>query len=312
MMTLETLASYVPQKRLEVEREYQRLGLTQNEARVFSRIYELSHCPVEEGSEEEMLLKPCKELFQQAPHIKQEVVLLVYAHTGTISGVWGQNMASLLVRRLQLPNAVAIGTSSNNCVSIFSALSLAKHYLQNALPNSKALIVVGEIADSFELRIVPNVAVIGDAAAATLLSLNGKGPSILAHSIHNYPGYSQGIWLPTNSDAYRDFAANYQLRLQSVIQDVLRQADITMDEISYIIPHNVNILIWRRAAEFMNIPIEKIFLKNISETAHCFGADMLINLHSLKNSEELHSGDKVLLISAGVGGLFGASLLLYS
>lgn len=39
---------------------------------------------------------------------------------------------------------------------------------------------------------------------------------------------------------------------------------------------------------------------------------MLINLHALKNSGALHSGDNILLISAGVGGLFGASLLLYS
>ncbi|WP_275669893.1 3-oxoacyl-[acyl-carrier-protein] synthase III C-terminal domain-containing protein [Photorhabdus luminescens] len=51
-----------------------------------------------------------------------------------------------------------------------------------------------------------------------------------------------------------------------------------MDEISYITPHNVNILIWRRAAKFMNMSIEKIFLKNISEIAHCFGADMPINI----------------------------------
>ncbi|CDL86204.1 Similarities with 3-oxoacyl-acyl carrier protein synthase III (fragment) [Xenorhabdus cabanillasii JM26] len=66
---------------------------------------------------------------------------------------------------------------------------------------------------------------------------------------------------------------------------------------------------WRRAAEFIGVNIDKIFLENISETSHCFGADMLINLHSLQIKGTLFPGDKVLLVSAGIGGLFGAYLL---
>ncbi|SUI80625.1 Uncharacterised protein [Serratia marcescens] len=48
---MEGLASYLPATTLVLERDYERLGISQNQARVFSRMYELPNCPVEEGDE---------------------------------------------------------------------------------------------------------------------------------------------------------------------------------------------------------------------------------------------------------------------
>ncbi|CAM3800238.1 hypothetical protein SESI111939_01535 [Serratia silvae] len=38
---------------------------------------------------------------------------------------------------------------------------------------------------------------------------------------------------------------------------------------------------------------------------------MFINFHTLQESVEFHDGDKVLMVSTGVGGVFGAALFQY-
>lgn len=310
-MILEKLTSYLPENTLVLERDYSRLGITQHEARVFSQMYELPNCPVEEGDELQMLLKTCESLLETDHQSRQQIGVLIYAHTGAISGVWGQSIPTQLVRALGLTRALPLGTCSNNCVAIFSALDMARQHLQGAMPGSKALILVGEIADNIELRVVANVAIVGDGAAAGLFSLAGNGPQMLAHAIHTWPGYAHGIWLPTSSERYKDFELHYQSRLKAVIDEVLAQARMTLDQITWIIPHNVNIWMWRRAAAYLAFPLDKIYLKNISRTAHCLGADMFINFHSLRESVALRVGDKVLMVSAGVGGVFGAALFHY-
>lgn len=310
-MILERLASYLPATTLVLERDYSRLGISQNEARVFSRMYELPNCPVEEGDELNMLLQTCEELLAEDDQLRQQIGVVIYAHTGAVSGVWGKSIVTQLVRTLGLRHALPLATCSNNCVAIFSALDMARQHLQGTAPDSKALIVVGEIADNIELRVVANVAIVSDGAAAGIFSLAGSGPRMLAHAIHTWPGYAHGIWLPTNSDYYKDFEQHYQSRLKAVIEDVLAQVGTTLDQIAWIIPHNVNIWMWRRAATYLGFPLEKIFLSNIRRTAHCLGADMFINFHSLQESVELCAGDQVLMVSTGVGGVFGAALFHY-
>ncbi|MEW2738377.1 ketoacyl-ACP synthase III family protein [Providencia sp. PROV130] len=310
-MILEGLASYLPATTLVLERDYERFGISQNQARVFSRMYGLPNCPVEEGDELHMLLRTCEKLLAASPKLHQQIDIVIYAHTGAISGVWGQSTVTQLVRHLRLKHALPLATCSNNCVAIFSALDFAKHHLQGAGSNAKALIVVGEIADNVELRLVSNVAIVGDGAGAGIFSLAGSGPKMLAHTIHNWPGYSHGIWLPTNSDCYKDFELHYQARLKAVIDNVLWQADTTLDQICWIIPHNVNIWMWHKAATHLDFPLEKIFLSNINRTAHCLGADMFINFQSLQERAKFYAGDKVLMVSAGVGGVFGAALFQY-
>ncbi|HHQ6617280.1 TPA: ketoacyl-ACP synthase III family protein [Serratia fonticola] len=310
-MIMEGLASYLPATTLVLERDYERLGISQNQARVFSRMYELPNCPVEEGDELSMLVQTCESLLADAPQLRQQIDVVIYAHTGAVSGVWGLSIVTQLVRTLGLKHAQPLATCSNNCVAIFSALDLARHHLQSAGSDAKVLIVVGEIADNVELRVVANVAIVGDGAGAGIFSLSGCGPKMQAHAIHNWPGYAHGIWLPTNSDCYKDFELHYQPRLKAVIDDVLRKADTALDQISWIVPHNVNIWMWRKAAAYLDFPLEKIFLSNIRRTAHCLGADMFINFHSLQESAEFSAGDKVLMVSAGVGGVFGAALFQY-
>lgn len=307
-LSIESVCASIPETVLNVAEDHERLGISSSVARVFSRMYELPFCPVSDVSEDELLLRAARGLLDRSGCEPDRVVCLIHAHTGAVIGEFARSVPVFLARRLGLKRAVAFGTCSNNCVAFFTALGMAARMLGSAEPGSRALVVVGEVADNLELRVVQNVAIVGDAGAAALLGADGESNRLLAIAVHTHPGYAAGIWLPSDAPASREFEAMYQQRLRAVIDDALAKAGGRLEDVAWIIPHNVNVWMWRRAAQFMKFPIERVFLENTQRTAHCLGADMLLNLEALIRTDRLRRGDLYLMASAGIGGVMGAAM----
>lgn len=307
-LSIESVSASLPGTILDVSEDHERLGIPSAMARVFARMYALPRCPVSDVPEADLLLRAARETLERAGCAPDRVTCLIHAHTGAVIGAFGRSIPLFLARSLGLDRAVAFGTCSNNCIAVFTALRLAGRLLGAEAPGSRALVVVGEVADNLELRVVQNVAIVGDAAAAALLGTDGETDRLLASAVHTHPGYAAGIWLPPDAPASREFEALYQQRLRAVIDEALETARVRLEDIAWIIPHNVNVWMWRRAAQFMNFPIERVFLENTQRTAHCLGADMFLNLESLIRLDRLRRGDLYLMASAGVGGVMGAAV----
>ena len=310
VLRLRAIASHVPARRLNVEQDYERVGISSAAAKVFSRIYGMPSCAVSDETPLALLLHPCRAVLQALPEPPGKVAVLIHAHTGAVSGAWADSPLIHLARELGLRRAKVMGTCSNKCVAVFTALALAEDWLA-ACPSELALVVVGELADTPELRVARNVAIVGDASAAALVAVSGKGPAMLAHVVETYPGYSQGIWLPIQSPRYRDLEATFQARLAKVMADALERAGMTFKQVDHVIPHNVNPLMWHRLARFIGVRPERIWLENVSTVGHCLGADMFINLESLCRSHALTDGSTCLMVSAGEGGVCGAAVFAW-
>ncbi|RCS21499.1 3-oxoacyl-ACP synthase [Phyllobacterium salinisoli] len=217
-------------------------------------------------------------------------------------------MPAILARRLRIDATMVFGTCHYNCVSVLSAIDLAEHILAHEDEDARVLILVGENARNMEIRIIPNVAIVGDAACAALVRRNGDNDRLLGLAIHVHSGFSEGIWLSGASSASRAYDEYFRTWLSEVIEDALGKTTIGLHEVSWILPHNVNVWMWRKAAAFLGFPIERVFLENARQFAHCQGADMLLNLEELKRSKSLRKGDYYLMATAGVGGIFGAAV----
>jgi 3-oxoacyl-[acyl-carrier-protein] synthase-3 len=309
-LRLRAIASHVPARRLNVEQDYERLGIAHAAAKVFSRIYGMPWCAISDETQLALLLHPCRTVLQAEPALPERVAVLIHAHTGAISGSWCHVPTAHLARELGLRRASVMGTCSNKCVAVFTALALAEGWLA-ACPSELALIVVGELADTRELRVARNVAVVGDASAAALVAMSGDGPALLANVVETYPGYAQGIWLPTRSPRYRDLEAEFHARLAKAMGDALDQAGLTFNQVDHVIPHNVNLWMWHRLARFVGLAPERILLENVSKVGHCLGADMFINFESLCRTHALTDGSTCLMVSAGEGGVFGAAVFAW-
>lgn len=306
-VSIDRVSSYVPHERLVVERDYQRMGIDERVAKVYSRLYELPYCPVSFERQIELTMRPCREILHDVAD-PDLVVAVIYAHTGAVIEGFGASMPSIIARHLGLRRALTLGTCSSNCVSTLAALRIGASLIARSPPGSQVLLVTGETADNPELRSVHNVAVVGDAAAAALLSGSGNRNRLLGFAMHVHRGFSAGIWMDPDGLESARFTENYQTWLHDIIAEAVASAGLTIDDVCWILPHNVNAWTWRRAAARIGIPIEKIYLDNVSRTAHCLGADGLINLDSLSGTGMLRTGDCYLIASVGVGGTFGAAV----
>lgn len=306
-ISIETIGCFVPETRLDVRRDYAALRIDAAVARVISQLYELPNCPVSFCSDDELLFNAAIKTTADGGFCYR-ITALIYAHTGAVIGPFGRSMPTILARRLRIDPAMVFGTCQYNCVSVLSAIDLAERILAHEDDDARVLILVGENAHNLEIRIIPNVAIVGDAACAALVRRNGDDDRLLGLATHVHHGFSEGIWLLATSNVSRTYEAHFQMWLREVIEDALSKAAISLQDIDWILPHNVNVWMWRKAAAFLDFPIERIFLENARRFAHCQGSDMFLNLEGLKRSQQLKKGDRYLMVTAGVGGVFGAAV----
>ena len=122
--------------------------------------------------------------------------------------------------------------------------------------------------------------------------------------------FSQGIWLDSSDEVAALYDRCYRDNVEATVLNVLEKVGMTIHDVDHVLPHNVNIHTWQKLAKQLGISMTRVFSDNISRCGHCFGGDMFVNLHSLR--EELgtiHKPVRCLAVSAGIGASFGATII---
>ena len=95
--------------------------------------------------------------------------------------------------------------------------------------------------------------------------------------------------------------------MQKSIQKVLKDANLTIDQIDRIIPHQANMRIIQSVSKAMDIPMEK-FKINLEEYGNTSAASIPIALDEYM-SEENQKNKKIILVGFGGGFTYGSALL---
>lgn len=96
--------------------------------------------------------------------------------------------------------------------------------------------------------------------------------------------------------------------MADAINQVLSQANKTLDDIDWIVPHQANLRILSHVAKKMNFDESK-FYTNLQEYGNTSSATIPIALAEMKNKGVLKKGQKVILVGFGAGLAWGASYL---
>lgn len=229
---------------------------------------------------------------------------LVHAHTVPHIVPPGMRHLDWLRDKLGLDQARAFTMSHQSCATGLYALKVAEVLLRAEPAGSTALILIGEKVLSPVISHIPSTTVLGDAGAASLVGLGGPGDAVLAVIQRTLGEFHQaGEMPPELRERYRHC---YAPTLAAVMREAAARAGLTMDDISLVLPHNVNRYSWSTAARLLGIPLDRVYLDNVPRTGHCFCADPFINLASARAQAVTKPGDTVLLVSAGWAGSFGA------
>ncbi|GHU92392.1 3-oxoacyl-[acyl-carrier-protein] synthase 3 [Spirochaetia bacterium] len=87
-------------------------------------------------------------------------------------------------------------------------------------------------------------------------------------------------------------------------------AEVTVDDLAWIVPHQANARIVQAAGKRLGIPEEKFFL-NIEEYANTSAASIPLALDEMNRGGKLHKGDLILTVGFGAGLTYGGNLIVW-
>ena len=151
---------------------------------------------------------------------------------------------------------------------------------------------------------------------ATTLRSDGSGGDLLSlPALYHNPvpisgaefssnGHHKNIIDMDGRQVYR-FATNV---IASSVLDVLKQAELTIDDIALIVPHQANTRIIETAAKKLKLPIEKFYL-NVEHNGNTSAASIPLALCDAVRDGRLKPDDNVVFVGFGGGLTWGASVV---
>jgi len=202
--------------------------------------------------------------------------------------------ASRLQSEFDLTSATVAGVDQQGCAAIFSAIRLARATLC-AEPDVRTVLCVSadRLPHGSSREVVYNL--VSDGACAMLVRRGaGRNRIVATHQV------TKGAFWDSGS-LENEIIAAYFPTARTVIEDTLRKAGVTLDDIAWVIPHNVSLRSWEILLGLIGCPREKLFTRNIGRIGHTIAADNFINLRDATDAGLLRKGDLLLLFTFGYG-----------
>jgi 3-oxoacyl-[acyl-carrier-protein] synthase-3 len=304
MTALEAVSVYLPSARVPIESLAGPLGLTDMQVKLFRRFHglrEISRVP--QLSLEGLLLRAAAGLSMLRGR-EDRVHYVLHARMMPVVVPYPVNPLHEVCRTLGLGHALAFTVTHQSCASGLLAIDMAGRLLaadgadgQDPATAPLALVLAGEKAFTREARWFVGTTIFGEGSAACLVSATGARDRLLAYACNVRGEFDTDF----QQDTAR-FEREYRASLAAVIRQALDEADVSLDEISLVLPHNVNMVTWQRMCLYLKFPLDRVLLDNVPATGHVFCADAFANYQTARQRGLLRPGDRYLVAAVGGGG----------
>ncbi len=212
------------------------------------------------------------------------------------------------------------------CTGFIYALTIAEQFIKNGKCKN-ILIISTEIMSKFaDWKNRSTCILFGDGAGAVLLTKSNNYNQILSSYI-KADGYgvdylnipAGGSKLPASENTVKNKQHYLQMNGKEVFKfsmwafkeallNGIKQADIKLEDVDLIIPHQANYRIIESNAKKINIPMEKFYL-NLDRYGNTSSASIPIALYEALNEGRIKKGDIIALIGFGGGYTWGSVIL---
>lgn len=302
------LSTYIPDNRELVEDVIEKVGGGRSESKLLTRVLGLKQVPVVEHSQklEDTLSMSLKELLEN--EFKDDIKLVLYAHTLIPQVPHNYQLLHKVLNRYGLAHVGSYGISHMNCASFFKALEVAELYLEKCQEKSKVLVLSGDQTNFIsQARYLPKSSVIGDASSAMLVSNYSDINRIISTGTLTDTRFYNGIYAQERE--LKNFNRSYTDNLNKLINNVLEKSKRKLEEVDWIIPHNVNKTTWENFSKSRGFNYENILTDQIEEIGHTYCTDAQLNYDYGVKKNKINSGDLCLWIGVGLGSYYGACLI---
>lgn len=306
MTALAAVAAHLPDRRVPIGELAGSLGLTRSDIQVLQRFHGLSEVRRQDGDGRAVdLLVAAVKALPELSGQEDRVRFVLYARGLPVATPYSVDPLRELCELVGLRKAIAFTVTHHSCATSLLAVDLAGRLLrQEGDPDALALVVAGESVLNHFLELAPETRIFGEGAGACLVSSTGS-----RDRLQSYVSRQRGDldhWLEPDSDAPKRFARAYREVLTEVITAATRQAGLSLDDLTLVLPHNVNVLSWQKVCRLLDFPVERVLLDNVSVVGHTFAADAFINYQTAVRRNLLRPGDRYAIAAAGFGATFSA------
>ncbi|MDC7219192.1 MAG: ketoacyl-ACP synthase III [Spirochaetales bacterium] len=270
----------------------------------------------------DMAVEAAKRALEDAGLTEKDIdMIIVSTVTGDYNGF--PSTAAVVQHKLNAPQAAAMDVSAA-CAGFIYGLETARGFLLAG--TAKRILVIGSeiltrISDWSDRS---TCVLFGDGAGAAVVELTedrpwesalhaeGSGFDKLKRELGGsaFP-LKEGEVIGKNAFLYMDGQAVYLFAVRSVgqaIKEVLDKAELTIDDIAYVVPHQANVRIIEAVCKRNKYDLDKFYM-NIERTANTSSASIPLALDEMNKKGLLKKGDKIVLCGFGGGLTYGAILL---
>lgn len=248
--------------------------------------------------------------------LKAEDIDFVLCATATPE-LWMPIEANRIKHALGLTQAAALDVNAA-CSGFLNALHLADALIRTGA-HKNILCVGGDVFQkilNWEDR--TTCVLFGDGAGAAVLTATDANPAkdscILASKVYSLMD-SEHALTTTEIDSRdvlvmngREVFKHATKAMAQAAQELLEETGIKQDEIKWFVPHQANIRIIEKVAEFLNFPMEKVFV-NVQNWGNTSAGTIPICLSEMNEQGKLNKGDLILVVTFGGGFTWGSMLI---
>ena len=269
----------------------------------------------------DLAVKAAQAALQSAACAVSDIDLIILA-TSTPDHLGGfPSTACVIQDKLGAKHGCAAFDVQAVCAGFSYALSIADAFIR-AGAHQKILVIGAEVFSRIlDFTDRSTCVLFGDGAGAVVLEASDQ-PGILASALHAdgsqrnilcVPGRAICGGIEGSPFLTMDGQAVFKLAvkvLEQVANEVLEKANMTADQIDWLVPHQANIRIMEGTARKMGMSMDKVIV-TVAEHGNTSAASIPLALDSGIRSGHIKRGQHVLLEGVGGGFAWGAVILRY-
>lgn len=239
------------------------------------------------------------------------------------------NAAAQIQRKLYAVNAGAVDVSAA-CSGFLYALVIGKQMVATGLYNNVLVIGAEKLSVLTDYQDRNTCILFGDGAGAALLKESKNENSKIIYSSLYAQGTTGtpddvvvvpagGCRIPASVQSVNERLHFMRMKGREIykfvvskfiemVEDATKKCNLSLQDIDFIVPHQVNLRIIEAAASRVNIPLEK-FVMNIDKYGNTSSASVPLALDELVRSDKVKRGKYILLVAFGAGLTWGSVLL---
>lgn len=243
--------------------------------------------------------------------IPKEQIGAVIVGTGT-PDYFMPSTACIIQEELGLPTDIPAFDVNAACSGFIYALRVAGALLQDEKRPYALVIGSEQLSTRADMTDRTTCVLFGDGAGAVVIKRN---PEKKFFGVWGTEGNREALGCPShilgNPYIYMDgqtvfrFATQYMTK---AVKQVLEKAELTVDDIDYVVCHQANERIIEFVRKQFKAPAEKFF-KNIHKYGNTSAASIPIALTEMDEQGMLTAGKKVIIVGFGAGFTWGSMLL---